>query len=65
MYERNAPKARKVFNYNPESLVWSVEHRLPLKEDCAAAGKPGKLLVGGALPSLLLDTDFPLVCPIR
>lgn len=45
MYERKAPDARRVFNYNPESFVWSVAHRMPTEEDCEAAGKPGKLLV--------------------
>jgi hypothetical protein len=45
MYNRKAPKARKVFNHNPESMLWSVVHRMPMTEDCEAVGKPGKLLV--------------------
>ena len=45
MYARKAPDARKVFNHSPESLVWSVAHRMAMDEDCAAAGKPGKLIV--------------------
>ncbi len=52
MYQRKAPVARKVFNYNPESFIWSVSHRMPTIEDCAEAGKPGKLLVIN--PSLLV-----------
>ncbi|PCG89420.1 Hypothetical protein PENO1_104760 [Penicillium occitanis (nom. inval.)] len=62
MYERNAPEARKVFNYNPESLLWSVEHRVPLKEDCAAVGKPGKLIgyeEVGKDSSCLMGLDNP------
>lgn len=45
MFKRKIPKAYTVFNYNPESFLWSVQHRLPMKEDCAAVGKPGKMLV--------------------
>lgn len=45
MYARKAPDARKVFNHSPESLVWSVAHRMAMAEDCEAAGKPGKLIV--------------------
>jgi hypothetical protein len=46
IYKRNVPRLPIVFNYSPESIVWSVAYRLPMREDCAVLGKPGKLLVG-------------------
>lgn len=45
MYKRLRPETPIVFNHSPESLLWSVEHRIPMSEDCRAARKPGKLLV--------------------
>lgn len=45
MYKHKAPDTPIVFNHSPESFLWSVSHRIPMKEDCEAAGKPGKLLV--------------------
>jgi hypothetical protein len=45
LYGKRYPAARKVFNHSPESFLWSVAHRVPLAEDCRAAGKPGKLIV--------------------
>ncbi|CAF9924867.1 MAG: hypothetical protein GOMPHAMPRED_003748 [Gomphillus americanus] len=44
MYQQKAPNARRIFNYSPDSTLWSVAHRFPLEEDCEAAKKPGKLL---------------------
>lgn len=45
MYKRKVPEVPIVFNYSPESCVWSLAHRIPMREDCKAVGKPGKLLV--------------------
>jgi hypothetical protein len=45
MYKRKVPATPIVFNFNPESMVWSASHRYPMETDCAAAGKPGKLIV--------------------
>ncbi|KAH7311491.1 hypothetical protein B0I35DRAFT_438176 [Stachybotrys elegans] len=44
MYHRKLPSTPIVFNYNPESFMWSLNHRLPMREDCEAAKKPGKLI---------------------
>ncbi|KAI1638594.1 hypothetical protein F4809DRAFT_649215 [Biscogniauxia mediterranea] len=40
LYRNKAPDAPTVFNYNPESFVWSIQRRAPLSSDCA--GSPGK-----------------------
>lgn len=60
MYKRNVPKVPIVFNYSPESTIWSVAHRVPMREDCAAVGKPGKLLVsdGILIRSLFQFIDY-------
>lgn len=34
-----------VFNYDPESFVWSVRYRIPTMDDCTATSKMGRLLV--------------------
>ncbi|KAI8176781.1 hypothetical protein K4K51_006147 [Colletotrichum sp. SAR 10_75] len=44
MYKKSVPEVPIIFNYSPDSIVWSAAHRLPMREDCAAVGKPGKLL---------------------
>ena len=59
MYKRNVPQQAIVFNSNPESTLWSVTHRLPMREDCAAVGKLGKLLVSATvLPPHFQLTNF-------
>ncbi|KAI0592887.1 hypothetical protein F4775DRAFT_580291 [Biscogniauxia sp. FL1348] len=42
LYRNKAPDAPTVFNYNPESFLWSIQRRAPLSSDCAAS--PGKNL---------------------
>ncbi|KAI1357712.1 hypothetical protein F5Y08DRAFT_351852 [Xylaria arbuscula] len=43
MYKRRRPETPIVFNYNPESFLWSVEHRIPMREDCHGLKKYGQL----------------------
>jgi hypothetical protein len=43
LYRDRAPDAPFMFNYNPNSFLWSAQRRVPLRSDCA--GRPGKLLV--------------------
>ncbi|KAI1325150.1 hypothetical protein F5Y16DRAFT_378959 [Xylariaceae sp. FL0255] len=43
MYHRKRPDVPIVFNYSPESFLWSVAHRIPMGEDCKALQKPGTL----------------------
>ena len=45
MYKRVTPESFMVFNYNPESTLWSASHRISMSEDCEAAEKPGELYV--------------------
>ncbi|KAI0443593.1 hypothetical protein F4803DRAFT_550041 [Xylaria telfairii] len=43
LYKRTRPETPIVFNYSPESFLWSVEHRIPMREDCRGLKKYGKL----------------------
>ncbi|CAH0038751.1 unnamed protein product [Clonostachys solani] len=40
LFNRLVPDTPTVYNYNPNTFLWSVERRFPIKEDCSK--KPGK-----------------------
>ncbi|KAI5918515.1 hypothetical protein F4810DRAFT_570681 [Camillea tinctor] len=41
-FRQKALDSPTVFNYNPDSFLWSIQRRAPLSSDCA--GSPGKNL---------------------